>query len=161
MESLYFAIQFYSMRLFLLAFSSVLFTSCETTPAKVDKNTIKKEIVAVEKEFAAFLKDSGVAAAFYKYAAPDAVIKRGNETDTLIRGKKAIREYYSGAAYQHALAEWSPDFVDVSEDGTMAYTYGKYIWIFIDTNKKESRYSGVFHTVWKKMDDGTWKYVWD
>jgi ketosteroid isomerase-like protein len=22
-------------------------------------------------------------------------------------------------------------------------------------------YQGVFHTVWKRQPDGTWKYVWD
>jgi ketosteroid isomerase-like protein len=26
-------------------------------------------------------------------------------------------------------------------------------------NKKD--FKGIFHTVWKKQKDGSWKYVWD
>jgi ketosteroid isomerase-like protein len=128
---------------------------------KVDKEAVKREIIAIEKEFATFLKDSGVAAAFYKFAAPDAVIKRGNGTDTLIKGRDAISQDYTGLVYERSKAEWKPDFVDVSDDGTMAYTYGKYNWTFRDSTGKESNYNGVFHTVWKKKSDGSWKYVWD
>ena len=102
--------------------------ACENSAPKPDRDAIRKEIAAMEAEFAKFLKDSGVAKAFYKYAAPDAVIKRGN--DTLIIGKKAIGDYYARPEYATAVAEWSPDFVDISEDGTMAYTYGKYTWRF-------------------------------
>jgi ketosteroid isomerase-like protein len=133
--------------------------SCAAKEEKPDKEKIKTEIAAIEKEFAGFLRDSGVAAAFYKYAAEDAVIKRGN--DSLIRGKEAIGNFYRDSAYQHAVAEWAPDFVDVSDDGTMAYTFGKYTWKFQNPmDGKETVYSGVFHTVWKKSN-GSWRYVWD
>jgi ketosteroid isomerase-like protein len=150
------------MRVFILFAFSTLFLACETSSPKVDKEAIKKEIVEVEAQFARFLKDSGAAAAFYKYAAPDAVIKRGSENDTLIKGREAIRNSYSSVFYERAIAEWAPDYVDISEDGTMAYTYGKYSWKFYSPEDgRESIYKGVFHTVWKKMDDDSWKYVWD
>lgn len=117
------------------------------------------EIVAAEKAFCEDLKSKGVAYAFAKYAAEDAVIKRGN--DSLIYGKAAIGKFYSSPAYKNAIADWKPDYTDVSVDGTLAYTYGKYTWTFKDEAGKESRYSGVFHTVWKRQPDGSWKYVWD
>ena len=125
----------------------------------IDKETIKKQIIAMEKAFESELLSKGAAEAFYKYAADNAVIKR--ENDTLVIGKDAIKKYYSNPAYAKAKAWWSPDFIDVSEDGTMAYTYGNYKWDMTDDSGNKQNYTGVFHTVWKKMSDGSWKYVWD
>ena len=97
--------------------------------------------------------------AFEKYAAPNAVIKRQN--DSLIFGPKGIGQFYSVDIYKNAKATWSPDYIDVSQDGTMAYTYGKYRWEMSDKSGKVEEFSGIFHTVWRKQPDGTWKYVWD
>jgi ketosteroid isomerase-like protein len=43
----------------------------------------------------------------------------------------------------------------------MAYTYGKYIWKIKETDSTFVEYKGVFHTVWKRQKDNSWKYVWD
>jgi len=51
--------------------------------------------------------------------------------------------------------------VDASETGDMGYTYGKYTWQSKDSSGKVDEAKGVFHTVWKKQKDGSWKYVWD
>ena len=120
---------------------------------------IQIEIRNVEKNFQQSLVTDGAASAFFKFAADSAVIKR--ENDTLIAGKEAIKNYYSNPFYKNAVAIWEPDFIDVSDDGTMAYTFGKYEWTFTDSAGNKSNYKGIFHTVWKKMKDGTWKYVWD
>lgn len=133
-----------------------LITSCQV---KINKNETKAEIAKVESAFQQALATNGVASAFEQFAADSAIIKR--ENDTLIIGKYAIKKYYSSPFYNKAIAEWKPDFIDISDDGTMAYTYGKYKWTFTDTLGKESTFNGVFHTVWKKMEDGSWKYVWD
>jgi ketosteroid isomerase-like protein len=121
--------------------------------------TLIAEIRSMEASFCADLKAKGAAWAFHAYAAPDAVIKRDN--DSLIKGPEAIRNYYSSEVYKQAVAEWKPDFVDVSADGTLAYTYGKYTWTMKDKTGNKVQFSGVFHTVWKKQPDGSWKYVWD
>lgn len=126
---------------------------------KIDKDALKREIKLVENNFKKTLMNEGVANAFYKFAAVDAVIKRGN--DSLIMGNDAIKKYYSNPVYKDAVATWEPDYIDVSDDGTLAYTYGKYSWNFKDAEGKVTTYKGVFHTVWKKMPDGSWKYVWD
>lgn len=117
------------------------------------------EVIAIEKAFCDDLKTKGVAYAFEAYAAKDAVIRRGN--DSLIYGQAAIRKFYAAPGYKNAVADWKPDYTDVSADGTMAYTYGKYTWTIKDNAGKETQYSGVFHTVWKRQPDGSWKYVWD
>lgn len=119
----------------------------------------KREIEKVEKDFEQMAVDSGIAEAFYFFADSNATIKRQN--DTLIHGKDGIRNFYSTPFYQAATVKWSPDFIETSAQGDMGYTYGNYIWESKDSIGKAITFSGVFHTVWKKQPDGSWKYVWD
>ncbi len=143
---------------YLLYFSIFLFaiSSCNQS---INKEEIKNEIIQSEKAFQDVLNAQGPAAAFYEFAADSAVIKR--ENDTLIIGKNAIKNYYSVADSKNVRATWKPDFINVSDDGSLAYTYGKYEWAIKDSTGKESVFHGVFHTVWKRMADKKWKYVWD
>ena len=119
----------------------------------------KNEIRQTEKDFQRLLISEGAASAFYKFASDSAVIKR--KDDTLIFGNEAIKKYYSNPFYKNAVAIWEPDYIGISDDGTMAYTFGKYEWTFTDSTGKKTNYKGIFHTVWKKMLDGSWKFVWD
>ena len=137
----------------------LLFLACEPQKELPDPAKLKQEIVDAEAAFAKMAADKGIAEAFYTFAAEDAVIKRQN--DTLIMGRAAIRQYYSAPFYQSAKVEWKPDFVEVSTQGDLAYTYGKFTWSSQDSTGKVSKTSGVFHTVWQRQADGNWKYVWD
>jgi ketosteroid isomerase-like protein len=119
----------------------------------------KKEIFQTEKEFEKMASDQSIAAAFYAFADENAVINRGN--DSLIHGREGIRNYYANAKLQNAIVHWTPDFVDVSKDGILGYTFGKYEWKVIKGEGDTLVSRGVFHTVWKKQKDGSWKYVWD
>ena len=112
-----------------------------------------------EKAFEAMLKKEGIPRAFAFYADSNAIIKR--EEDKLIQGKKAILEYYSSDEFDRGELVWTPDFIDVQDDGSMAYTYGKYVWTVRNGEDTVISKQGVFHTVWKKQKDGSWKYVWD
>jgi ketosteroid isomerase-like protein len=126
---------------------------------KPNNENAKQEIEKAEKDFAQMATDKGIAEAFYFFADSTATIKRQN--DTLIHGKEAIRSFYSAPFYQKATVKWAPDFVQASNDGDLGYTYGKYVWSSTDPAGKPISFSGVFHTVWKKQPDATWKYVWD
>jgi ketosteroid isomerase-like protein len=132
--------------------------SC-TENKNADPVAIKKEIADAEKAFETMTREKGIAEAFTHYADSSAVIKRQN--DTLLKGKDAIRNYYTADFYKTASVTWSPDFIDVSENGDMAYTYGKYLWRSKDSAGNVQEFTGVFHTVWKKQKDGSWRYVWD
>ncbi|MCA6441190.1 MAG: YybH family protein [Sediminibacterium sp.] len=139
-------------------------TLCAVIPALSQsvsgKKKLMEEIRTVEKQFETDLNKFGADFAFYKYAAPQAVIKR--ENDTLIFGANAIKNYYKNVDKKlKAKAYWAPDFIDVSEDGSIGYTYGKYRWVTTDSLGKTKEYRGIFHTIWKKQVDGSWKYVWD
>jgi ketosteroid isomerase-like protein len=119
----------------------------------------KEDITKAEKDFETMAAEKGIAEAFWFFADSNAVIKRGN--DSLIRGKEAIRNFYAAAYFKTASVKWSPDFVAASEDGNMGYTYGQYTWQSKDSSGTIKESHGVFHTVWKKQEGGSWKYVWD
>ena len=115
----------------------------------------EQEIMETEKNFAQMVQEQGIYRAFTHYAADDAVIMRNNK---LYIGKEKIDRMYAGQ--NSTDLSWVPDFVDVSASGDLAYTYGHYIYTFSDsTGTRENR--GVFHTVWKRQDNGEWRFVWD
>jgi ketosteroid isomerase-like protein len=123
------------------------------------ENNYEKEVYATEKAFEKMAAAKGIAEAFYFYADENAVIKRQN--DTLIKGKENIRKFYAAQNLKNATVNWTPDFVSVSSNGDMAYTYGKYLWKNKTEKGEDKTFTGVFHTVWKRQKDGNWKYVWD
>jgi ketosteroid isomerase-like protein len=145
------------MKALLLIFTAILVVySCTT---KIDKEAVKKEIYQSEKDFEKMCAEKSVPEAFYFFADDSAVIHRQN--DTLIKGKENIKTFYAKKNNKNATVNWTPDFIEVSDCGTLGYTYGKYVWKITGDSSKVTEYSGVFHTVWKKQKDNTWKYVWD
>ena len=124
-----------------------------------NKEANKKEILQTEKAFEKMTSEKGIAEAFYHFADKNAVIKR--ENDTLISGNENIKIYYQKKVLKDATVNWTPDFIDVSASGDLGYTYGKFIWKIKGDDGKIVEYKGVFHTVWKRQKDNSWKYVWD
>lgn len=118
----------------------------------------RNEILQTEKEFEKMVSEKGAAEAFYFFADQNAVIRRGN--DSLITGKENIKLYYAKNFNPNVKLSWTPDFVEVSDCGTLGYTYGKYLHALRDSTGKNLENRGIFHTVWKKQNNG-WRYVWD
>ncbi|MCG2609900.1 nuclear transport factor 2 family protein [Flavobacterium sp. SM15] len=139
--------------------ASSLWISCTTKVETKNTEDYKAEIFKAEKDFETTVAKKGIAEGFYQFADENATIKR--EQDTLITGKENIKKYYSNPKFKKASVTWKADFADVSVSGDLAYTYGKYAWTVKDSTGNSKTFKGVFHTVWKKQDDGNWKYVWD
>ena len=147
------------MRLTIYFFLIGCMFGCTKKTQTINPDTVKAEVSKAEEDFKTLSQTKGIQEAFYTFADDNAVIKR--ENDTLIQGKENIKSYYNNAQYKKATVTWKPDFVDVSADGTLAYTYGKYVWTVSDSLGNKKEFKGRFHTVWKKQKDGSWKYVWD
>lgn len=141
--------------LYVLIPGLLLLTSCKFS-ATVNQ---EQEITDTETAFMKACGEHGIANAFYEFADENAIIKR--ENDTLITGRSAIHGYYNKPFFSNATVEWKPDFIDVADSKDIAYSYGKYKWVFTDSTGAKSEYSGVYMTVWKKQADNSWKYVWD
>jgi ketosteroid isomerase-like protein len=142
-----------SLPLFALLF---LLTACTQKEESIEK--WKKEIAETEKAFTLMAQSDGIAEAFLSFAAEDAVLMRNN---TLIRGKEEIKALLQSEESENVSLVWEPDFVDVSASGDLGYTYGKFTYTLTDSLGTENVMEGVFHTVWKRQADGTWKFVWD
>ncbi|WP_067029400.1 YybH family protein [Allomuricauda sp. CP2A] len=137
----------------------VLFTSCtkkEKEPSDEMMAAWKQEITDAEAAFAQMAKEEGMNKAFLAFAADNAVLMRGNQ---LIEKKTGIAEYMKNQNSK-GLA-WSPEFVDVAKSGDLGYTYGYYTFNYEDQEGNPAEAKGVFHTVWKRQQDGSWKFVWD
>jgi ketosteroid isomerase-like protein len=129
--------------------------SCKRT---TNSDAAKNEILQTEKAFEKMASEKGVSEAFYYFADQNAVIRRGN--DSLIIGKENIKHYYDKNANPNAKLSWIPDFIGISDCGTLGYTYGRYLYTIKDSTGKNTEYKGIFHTVWKKQNND-WRYVWD
>src|SRR5512133_1569896 len=136
----------------------VLSFACSSKKESKNISDIKQELIKTEEDFAALAKNKGITEAFYYFADDSAVIIRRNSS--VIKGKENIKKYYSDNNSNVEL-NWKADFADVSADGTLGYTYGKFTGTVKDADGKRSEVSGIFHTVWKRQSDGSWKYVWD
>ena len=138
-----------------LLISILILAACKQT---VNIDTARNEILQTEKAFEKMASEKGLAEAFYYFADENAAIIRGN--DSLIIGKENIRYYYDKNANPNSKLSWTPDFIGVSDCGTLGYTYGKYVYSIQDTTGKSIDLTGIFHTVWKKQNND-WRYVWD
>ncbi len=138
----------------------LLAVSCSMEVEKKSMEKWKDEILEAERSFAEMAEKEGISKAFLSYAAKDAVIMRGN---TLLIGKDKMKEHFEN---QPAIGEdeklsWEPDFVDVSASGDLAYTYGQFLYSYTDSTGASVEHKGIFHTVWKRQANGSWRFVWD
>lgn len=118
----------------------------------------KAQVAKAEKDFNDYAANYGVKEAFLAYAADSAVISRGGK---IYKGKKAIGQYFDTQTYLSVKLIWSPDVVEVSSSGDLAYTYGPYLFEAMQTDSSIVNSGGIFHTVWQKQADGSWKFVFD
>lgn len=141
-----------------ILFALPIIISCKAQRKLSRVSQGKQEIMAAEAAFARMSESDGITAAFSHFAAEDAVMDRNNE---LIKGKEAIMVYMKGKRWDGISLEWAPEYVDVSQCGTLGYTYGKYTITLTDSLGKQERRQGTFQTIWKRQADGNWKFVWD
>ena len=120
----------------------------------------KEEIKETEHDFALMVQKEGVEKAFLAFADEKAVLSRNNN---LVIGKNNLKEFFKNqsSTNKNIQLTWKPDFIDVSKSGDLGYTYGKYLYSYTDSSGKLIESTGVFHTVWKKQENSTWKFVWD
>jgi len=141
-----------------LYFVLCIFQSClqEDHPAYTGK--AEQQILAAEADFEKAVREKGVKEAFLEFADDSAVISRSGK---IYVTKKGIENYFNSQSIKTTSLEWSPDFVKASISGDMGYTYGKYKFSAEDSTGGKIDIEGIFHTVWKKQEDGSWKFVYD
>jgi ketosteroid isomerase-like protein len=73
-------------------------------------------------------------------------------------GKDAIREHMRGTLGDpNRSLRWSPDYAEVSVDGTLGYTFGRWTLSGKDPFGTRELGRGRYLTIWRKQLDGSWK----
>lgn len=128
-----------------------------------DKDALKAELIRAEADFCRQAAEIGIGEAFAANMADQAF--ESNRL-TLSRaeyeaGLRAARA--KGPAPKGAKLVWAPIMVDVSDDGTLGYTWGKYEFTPPPAadGKTAAPTIGLYFTVWKRQADGSWKFVYD
>jgi Acetyltransferase (GNAT) family. len=126
----------------------------ECKPTPINKELIKEELRLLEETFCKDVAKLG-AVGWSKYFSTNGCMLTKNGIPIL--GNKEI-EHSMKAFFEieNLLFNWEPTHIEVSDDATLAVTYGKYKRSYTKDDSAIEE-SGMYMTVWNKQTDGTWK----
>ena len=119
----------------------------------------KSELIKTEEDFYNATQERGWGQAFIDFADDSPTLLRQDAYPVI--GKDALINLYKGKESNILNLKWSPLKADVSNDGSLGYTYGNWIYTFKNKEGKEEKVYGNYVTIWKKQPDGKWKFVLD
>ena len=127
-----------------------LLLSCSTS------EPTKEELIAVDLAFSKLSAERGMAEAFLTYASPDVVKLNPRQHPSI--GIEQLRASFQQAGPEDFVLTWEPLQADVSRD--IGYTFGNY-FLKTTVNAQDTTIFGNYITVWKRQEDGSWKFVLD
>ncbi len=96
---------------------------------------------------------------YLSYYADDAVeVPNGTP---LIQGKANIAKTMGFLDQKDNHLTWTPVGADISASGDLGYTYGTFEFHSKDKDGKPVVNHGHYTSIWKKLQDGSWKVVLD
>ena len=110
-------------------------------------------MIDADKAFNAMAQREGTGRAFLAYSADDPVLIRPGSMPLL--GKSAFIEAFSGVA--GSALSWEPLWAEIAASQDLGYTFGRYTL----REGGEIKAHGVYVSIWKKQQDGSWKFVLD
>lgn len=117
----------------------------------------RERLFRTDAEFSDLSEQKGAREAFASYCTDDATILPTNGSP--VTGKDSIRALMSDSS--GTVLTWKPAKAEVAGSGDLGYTWGMYeVHGRNDAGKPSSRY-GKYLTVWKKQQDGSWKFIVD
>lgn len=85
-----------------------------------------------------------------------------NKSGIPIRGPKIIEKAIDPLFHLPELKFiWEPMAADVSDDGSLGYTYGNYERTYLDEDGEKVEEKGMYMTIWKRRSDGEWRIAAD
>ena len=122
----------------------------------IDLEKEKQNVLNTDIEFSNLSEKEGMKKAFLTFADDEAVLLRSNLMP--IEGKEKIGKSYTKVNDTLFALTWKPLNVFISKSADLAYTYGTYSLI-IKNDTSETK--GTYLSIWKKQENGTWKWVLD
>jgi ketosteroid isomerase-like protein len=131
--------------------STAMIMSCNMTVS--DTSVQIKEMMNADREFSAMSQSKGMKAAFLHYLDSNGVLLRPDHYPII--GKDAISFLRAREDSSFTLT-WEPQSGELATSGDLGYTYGLYTFL-----NKDTTFQGVYVSIWKKQNDGDWKFVLD
>ncbi|MBK7882621.1 MAG: hypothetical protein IPJ81_01370 [Chitinophagaceae bacterium] len=115
----------------------------------------RENMMEADRAFSKLSKEKGMKTAFIEYIDSNGVLLKPNERPII--GAEAI-DYLSQLNDSTYILEWEPNDGMVAQSGELGFTYGYYKLI---PQAKDTTLYGTYVSVWRKQQDGNWKFVLD
>lgn len=131
---------------------AVLLTACAPKPDPARERTA---LLAADRVFDSMTAAHGLEAWVATFA------DSGRQTDRygdFVTGPAAIREHMRRLLTDTTRSlRWAPDLAEVSNDGSLGYTWGRWTMTVRDSSGAHEAGVGRYLTVWRKQGDGRWR----
>ena len=137
------------MKIFSICILFVFLLACQpNTTSDVE------DVFNADRAFSKASTEIGFNKAFIEFAHDDAVLLRENSMPLV--GKPSLIKVFENAKTEGIDFTWEPTAGDIAKSGELGYSYGFY------TIKRDTAIEkGTYVSIWKKDENGDWKYVLD
>jgi len=118
---------------------------------KTTNTTTTNDIINADRAFSDMCRQVGMKKAFLQYIDNEGILLRPGRLP--IVGADAI-DYLSMLSDTAYTLSWKPAHAEIANSGDLGYTYGTY-----ELKLKDTTLTGTYVNIWKKENDGEWKFV--
>lgn len=123
------------------------------------KKLVEEHLLELDREFTRNTEKEGLEGWVRYFAEDGAMIP---SQGPIIRGREAIRNAMEKSFSQTGYSlKWEPEYAEAAEDGTMGYTFGKYIRKTINAEGQSETATGRYTSIWRLQQDGSYKITLD
>jgi len=145
-------------QLLAIALCPPLLLSLNSCRPPVDPAGPANELLEVDRAFSLHSASVGANTAFLDYVDDSAVLLRANRYPVV--GVEEIVKIFDKPDTGFILT-WEPSFAMVAESGELGYTYGIYKTEIKSQTGEPVINQGTYVTIWRKDENGKWKFVLD
>ena len=118
------------------------------------------QLLQADRDFSTYSVENGTGPAFIAFADQSVImISDGGRTVVGIDSLTSVMGTDNPPG--SPTLKWEPLKAEVAVSGDLGYTFGRYQRTSIDSLNNESTRYGTYVSVWKKQEDGSWKFVID
>lgn len=133
----------------------LLFAACQQDE---NNETLRLQVLETDRNFSRMAQEKGIAEAFIFYA-DENVVKPASGQQPIV-GKFALMESFKKNPPGDVQLTWNPLKAEAS--GNLGYTFGGYqLRTRTSDGLRDTILYGNYVSVWKRKNDGTWRYVLD
>jgi ketosteroid isomerase-like protein len=145
----------------------LLGAGCAPLVRATDHQLLCAELARTERAFCAQAGTLGIQDAFLANMADECFLAdqlrltKAEFTAAVMASRAKLGAAYKPGPDTNTHLTWAPAKVDVSDDGTLGYTWGRYDYTVKGKDGKITSAPGIYLTIWKRQSDGSWKFVFD